>query len=354
MYHDPVVYTREQKRVFGQSWQVVGFTKDVANHQDFLTRDVGDRSVVVQNFDGTLRAFTNVCSHRFNRILTACKGNGLLRCEYHGWQYNADGLPTVIPKKPRFDGLTPAKLQELRLEPWRVETCGTLVFVCRSPQAPSLREYLGASYETVEKLTLSCGPMIDENVYTLRANWKLLIENVLEGYHLNFVHPKTFALLGISTSDIGYQPPHSWASGSLAVKDERRTAKMLTFFESRPYKVPGYFHQIIFPNLSLATMYGVSFSIQFYEPLAADLTRLTSWMFQTRLDDPRMAASTALEVFNQSAVEFNRTALAEDNEVVEHVQLGVRVTNKRGLLSDEEYRIHDFQKHYLTRMEAAD
>jgi choline monooxygenase len=128
-YHDPAVFAAEQQMLFGRIWNCVGFQHEVAQHNDFVTRDVGGQSVVVHNFNGGLRAFHNVCSHRFNRIHPAGKGNRPLQCSYHGWTYDEAGLPSAIPKRPRFDDLTPEKICALRLKPWQVETCGQLVFV---------------------------------------------------------------------------------------------------------------------------------------------------------------------------------------------------------------------------------
>jgi phenylpropionate dioxygenase-like ring-hydroxylating dioxygenase large terminal subunit len=344
LYHDPEVFAREQSLLFGGIWHYVGFTHELATPNDFVTRDIGGRSVLVQNFDGTLRAYTNVCSHRFNRIHAACKGNGKLRCGYHGWMYDAEGVPTVIPKRPRFEGLTPEKLQSLRLESWRVEVCGRLVFVCRSLDAPGLREFLGASYETVERMTLAYGPLIDEDVLMIHANWKLLIENSLESYHVHFVHPNSFDRLGTSAGIFEWQSPHSSWSADLNAQLNARMEKFMAVFSTRPFKVSGYFHQLIFPNLALATLNGTSFSFQVYEPQSPDLTRFTTMLFQTQVD--AATKSAVIETLNQSAKEFNRVVVHEDKDICEQVHLGARVTDKLGLLSDEELRVLDFQKQY--------
>ena len=119
-YHSPEAFAAEQTKLFQRTWACVGFQRDLQKHNDFISREVGGLSVVVHNFNGELKAFHNVCSHRFNRIHTAPKGNRPLQCAYHGWIYDSAGLPSAIPKRPRFDDLTPERICGLRLASWSV------------------------------------------------------------------------------------------------------------------------------------------------------------------------------------------------------------------------------------------
>lgn len=348
-------FDREQARIFRRGWQFAGFRRDLANHRDFVTRDVGGTSVVVQNFQGQLRAYQNVCSHRFNRIQTACKGNRALQCGYHGWLYDSEGIPTGIPKKPRFDDLTPEKIQELRLKPWRVEFCGELVFVTEDMSAPNLSDYLGTASATVAHLSSACGRLIDENVMTIRANWKVLVENTLESYHVGFVHPETFSRLQTADGEFAWQPPHSSWATPVGQKLASRMERILKVFAERPVQIAGYLHQLIFPNLTLATTEGMSFSIQLFEPIDPDQTRFTSYVFETTLPEKAVAAgSEVIAALNKSVCDFNRSVFNEDKIVCEQVQVGSRLTSQPGQLSDEELRVYEFQKQYLARMEVAD
>jgi phenylpropionate dioxygenase-like ring-hydroxylating dioxygenase large terminal subunit len=350
-YCDTSTFAREEQSLFARVWQCVGFTQELANHHDFVTRDIGGSSVLVQNFDGVLRAYTNVCSHRFNRIHTQCKGNGAMQCAYHGWLYNQEGVPVGIPKKPRFDGLTSERLLELSLAPWRVEICGKLVFVCRDAQVPPLKEYLGSSYWLVEEMTRACGPLIDENVMIIRANWKVLVENTLESYHVHFVHPTTFSRLSTADGVFEWQAPHSTWRTALGARFLARLEKPMQVFASRPMKIDGYLHQLVFPNLSLASTQGTSFSVQFFEPIDANTTRFTSVVFQTALaEESSPTARSTIEALNQSVKDFNRAVFSEDKGICEQVQQGAQITNQPGLLSDEELRVYDFQKQYTIYM----
>lgn len=352
-YCDSSVFAAEQRRLFGRCWQFVGFRRDLAAHHDFVVRQIGGVSVVVQNFDGRIKAFTNVCSHRFNRIQTECRGNRPLQCAYHGWLYNHAGVPVGIPKKPRFDGLTPERLSALALAPWQVETCGELVFVRRAGEGPDLRTFLGDAFDLLATMTAACGPMIDENAMVIRANWKVLVENTLESYHVGFVHPTTFHRLHTQEGRFSWQAPHSRWETPLGADVAARLDKLLRVFASRPFQTDGYCHQLIFPNLTVATTKGTSFSVQLFDPVDAGTTRFTSYVFQSRLDDGAQASAAAVEALNASVRDFNRSVFAEDKEICEQVQIGAAVTDQPGVLSDEELRVMDFQRHYTAWMEEA-
>ena len=80
------------------------------NDGDWFRATLGGRSVFVQRFGDELRGFENVCVHRFFPLRTADKGNGVIRCGFHHWQYNKDGVAVGIPKCKELFGVTPREL----------------------------------------------------------------------------------------------------------------------------------------------------------------------------------------------------------------------------------------------------
>lgn len=351
-YTSQETFLREQE-IFRQSWQFAAFTRQLAKHNDFITREIGGRSVVVQNFHGEWRAFQNVCSHRFSRIQTAPCGNRALQCPYHGWTYNAEGLPAGIPKRPRFDNLTPEVCQTLRLKPWRIETCGGLVFITENLEGPSLRETLGETWEKVAAASSAFGELLDTNEIDIDANWKVLVENTLESYHVNFVHEDTFRRLGTSDGEFQWQGPHSSWTTSLAPDLVKGMARPLRALSSRPFAIEGYHHQLLFPNVTLATTFGTTFSLQVFKPLTVSRTRFTSYVFATVLDQPTGSQTAILNSLSMSAVDFNRRVFEEDRVVCEQVQQGASQVDLLGMLSDEEARVGHFQQAYLAQFSSA-
>ena len=356
-YSDPDVELREQAAIFRRLWQFVGFRHELAHDNDYVCRTIGGRSVFVQNFDGELRAFENVCSHRFNRIHDDGCGNRRTQCRYHGWIYNSDGLPSAIPHRPRFDDLDAEKTCALRLTSWQAECCGGLVFVRQTSDGPSLREYLGDCFDSVAQMTSALGPQIDRNEMLIAANWKVLVENTLESYHVDFVHTDSFKKLGTVCGEANWQwqLPHSCYTSPLAEKYDAGARKFLKVFDERPVTLPGYLHQLVFPNLTIASTYGTSYSIQHFEPLGAEQTRFTSYVFQTQLaNEPQGAKATIVETINHSVRDFNRQVFEEDRAVCEGVHKGAKQTRGGGILSDEELRVSQFQRSYVEALGAAE
>ncbi len=127
--------------------------------------------------------------------------------------------------------------------------------------------------------------------------------------------------------------------------------KIESMYHSRPYKLNGYFHMYVFPNLTLASSYGSSFSLQHFVPLNANQTSFVSYVFQTKLESElSRKEQVMLNAMNESIVRFNRTVFEEDKYICEKVQEGVAMTNKLGILSTEEERVLEFHKAYQNLM----
>mgnify|MGYP001308300188 CR=1 FL=1 len=195
-YHKKSVFESEKTSIFSSIWNFMGFKSEFKNVNDFKTLSIGGVPVVVQNCKGQLKCFKNICSHRHAVIQIENEGNRPLFCPYHGWAYDDQGLPTGIPKKPLFS-FTKQEMECLKLEEFRVDFCGELVFVNISKsEVVSLRDYLGHIYDDVQKISSNFGQLVDVNEMEINSNWKILVENTLESYHVNLVHNKTFKRLG--------------------------------------------------------------------------------------------------------------------------------------------------------------
>lgn len=345
-YFDEAIFRREHERLFHREWQFVGLTDDLASNGDFVCQRVGDYSVVVQNFEGELRAFLNVCSHRFAEIRSSECGNGPLRCPYHGWTYNSDGVPTGIPSRPYFRDLK-AKIPGLALRRFAVDTCGRFVFVRITEDGPSLADALGGAATGLLNVSSVLDTRIDRTEWVFEANWKAVVENTIEGYHVGFVHPNTFKPLGIKGLDFRFDGPHSAYLGPFTGEAGTRGEKVRANFAERPFQPPGYFHQLIFPNFLTSTSYGIVASVQYHHALSPTRTRMVSYLYHRAPDPGSRLRPDMLDVLYDAARRFNVTTLEEDRAIVESVQRGVVQTSQPGLLSDEEARIVQFHATYL-------
>ena len=117
---------------------------DLATPNAFVTTRVGAVPLVAQNIKGRVVAFRNVCTHRFAVIHGEPAGCGPLRCPYHGWSFDADGVPVGLPFNPTDFQLEAEGRRRLALHPASLAHCGRLVFVRVATEGPSLEEDLGA------------------------------------------------------------------------------------------------------------------------------------------------------------------------------------------------------------------
>ena len=350
-YFDPAIFDEERARIFQTTWQCVGVRHDLEQPNDFITSEVGGKPLVVQNFNGELRAFTNVCSHRFNRIQLDERGNRPLRCTYHGWTYDAAGVPVGIPQRPRFEGLTPECIEGLRLQRWDVATCGALIFVRPGyATGPDLPSFLGTAFDAVSAMSAAFGERVAIDTFVAESNWKVMVENTLESYHVDFIHPSTFSKLRLASGTFSWNGPHSSWATTMASDVTAKTAKLEALFSARLWKTPGYVHQLLFPNVTIATTQGLSFSVQWFQPREVDRTRFVTMVFSPKLEAPKMPVSSAREGLGQAVRAFNQTVFEEDRRVCEQVQRGLPHAVGAGMLSEEEERVAAFQRAYLALM----
>jgi phenylpropionate dioxygenase-like ring-hydroxylating dioxygenase large terminal subunit len=195
VFVDKDIHELEKERVFDHSWLFAGHASEVPNPGDFVTRDVGGRPVIIcHGDDGEIRVFMNTCRHRGNIVCRDPHGKGaeVLRCFYHGWVYNTRGDLVGVPG---MDGYSDAFDRDyLGLEPPpRVENYRGCVFISYWPEVEDFEEYLGPEAKLVLDNTLDFGELeVAGGVqkYSMRANWKLLVENSMDGYHFQFTHER--------------------------------------------------------------------------------------------------------------------------------------------------------------------
>lgn len=351
-YCSKEVLNFENQKIFSCTWNYIGTTDDFINQNDFITTVINEIPVVVQNLKGEIKAYKNICSHRHSIIQTEAKGNRMLICPYHGWAYNESGLPKGIPKKPMFR-FTDEELKCLKLEEFRLEICGKLVFVNISKEAPSLREFLGDKvYLEIEEISNNFGELVDLNEMVINANWKILVENTLESYHVNLIHSESFRKLGASGFDFEFNGKHSaWNAELTLSENEGIQEKVHKPYQNRAFKISGYKHIIVFPNVLISTTYGVSFNLSLITPIDENSSSFRSFVFITRTNEEYLYKSTIERVYQEALVNFNRQVFSEDKDICEKVQLGVKNSHYTGELSDEEERVSAFQRVYRDFMD---
>ena len=186
LYNDPVYLELERERIFAHTWQLVGRVDQVKEHGQFFTASVGNDALVVLRDHDTLRAFYNVCLHRAGPVAQGCGKRNTLQCRYHGWTYALDG--TLI-RAPEMQGVERFEPAEMHLVSIQVATWGPLVFVNLDGKAPPLLDVLEDVPRRVAPFRCEEMTYVMRKEWDIACNWKIYVDNYLEGYHLPVVHP---------------------------------------------------------------------------------------------------------------------------------------------------------------------
>src|SRR5712664_3604806 len=188
-YFDPGIHELEQRSAFAKTWQVVGRADQVREMGSFFTADLGGEPIVVaRGDDGQLRAFYHVCRHHAAAVVTEAQGCAKqFRCPYHGWTYGNDG---ALKGMVEFEGVCDFDRAKNGLVPVAVDTWENFVFVNLDGAAGSLKDLLANVPELVAPLRLTEKlKFFDRRVYTLNCNWKVYVDNYLDGgYHVPHAH----------------------------------------------------------------------------------------------------------------------------------------------------------------------
>jgi phenylpropionate dioxygenase-like ring-hydroxylating dioxygenase large terminal subunit len=308
VFTEPAILEIERRELFDRCWLYAGHESEIAKPGSFLTRSVGGRPLLlVRDERGKVQVLLNSCAHRGNIVCRETSGTArAFTCFYHAWTYNLRGELIGLPDE---DGYAPAfNRQEMGLKPVpRFETYRGMIFVCFDRNAVDLVTYLGPVREYLD-LTLDFSDAEDEilegtQAFSMRANWKLLIENSIDPYHLRSTHRRYFQQflpdMGIDSSkwsdwdtgigialDGGHSlfecpmlptPLSESAKAELGALRARLTTK---FGAERTHQIADYMRNIfIFPNLILVPIWR---SVRTFYPVAPDYLEVTEWALMPR------------------------------------------------------------------------
>ena len=192
-YTDPGFHEIERRAIFKHAWHGVGHVSRLANSGDHIIAAVADNPIiVVRGHDEKLRAFYNVCKHRGGPLAMEDGCGKVLQCKYHGWTYLLDGS---LRGTPKFDRTELFDRKDYGLVPVNVDVWDGLVFVNIDMHAPPVATFFTGISERIAPIALGAKKLYKRIAYNVRCNWKVYVDNYLEGYHLPFVHPELCNLL---------------------------------------------------------------------------------------------------------------------------------------------------------------
>ncbi|BBX65189.1 aromatic-ring-hydroxylating dioxygenase subunit alpha [Mycobacterium saskatchewanense] len=298
------IFRREQEEIFAKCWLYVGHESEIPRPNDFQTRRVGGRTVIyARDRDGGIQVMLNTCRHRGAEVCRERRGNRKnFVCFYHGWAYDNQGALINVPDGQRYSEHF-SRADHGLFKP-RTETYGGFTYLTYSTDAPPLPEYLGDAKHVIDLVAdqSSSGMQIVQGThnYSMRANWKLLMENSCDGYHGFTVHQTYFEMmlnLGVTPGLVaqqgnglgcdlgnGHAVVESPELGMPLMSEEIRDATVARRAETvqrlgEPHTkrmLNTTRNAIIFPNMALIDLnFGIQVRTMF--PLAPDKTEITGW-----------------------------------------------------------------------------
>ena len=342
-YTDPAILEIEKSCIFRRTWHLVGTLhqacgevngtkRTISDLESFFTADVvGEPVIVVRDKQGELRAFSNVCRHRAGPIALGSGCRNVLRCQYHGWTYTLDGR---LIGTPEVEGVEFFDRSTMGMVPLRCETWGQFIFVNFDLQAEPLSAYLGKIPEQASAFQFDGLEFAERRDYVIDCNWKVYVDNYLEGYHIPIAHPglmKEIDYAQYRTDTFRYYSQQF--APIRAMKPEDAADRL--YAPGTGLREALYFW--IFPNLML-NIYPDNISTNVIVPLSHEKTLTIFEWFSHDVNQAKTRERT------QRAVAFSDEVQQEDIGLCENVQKGLRSsTYDRGRYSvKRENGVHHF------------
>jgi choline monooxygenase len=306
-YIDPDRLALERERVFARSWQLVGHVEQLQRPGDFFTTRLGNEPLLFTNDGGTIRGFFNVCRHRAGPIAYGCGNAQRLVCRYHGWTYELSGQ---LLRTTEMEGAEDFDPKHIRLQPVAVHRFGPLLFAALDPATPAFDEMFPGVSQHCAPLGLERMGYVTTREYPVRANWKVYVDNFLEGYHIPLVHPAL-------NREIDYRQYITEAGVRHTLQYAPVREGTSEHFKGENGDGRAYYYWL-FPNIML-NIYEGQLQTNVVIPVDVDHTIVRfEWFAFPPLPDPQT------DVRWNELAQFSETVQAEDAHICEAVQFNLR------------------------------
>ena len=389
------VYERERNALFDHCWLYVGHESEIPNPNDYVRRGVGGRPLIfLRDAKGDVRMHFNTCTHRGATLCREDAGNTrVFQCFYHAWSFDTTGRLVVTPSA---DGYGPNFRREdyNLVAPAKCDNYRGMWFVNYDPEAVDLVTYLAGAIEYLDLVLDQAeeGMRIVKGAhrYSVKSNWKLMVENSIDGYHAPTVHAtyidfvkdsgggqRKNALESGTGLDLGnghavVESPAAWARpiaywepffGDEAREEiEGKRARLIEKHgEERGARMADTFRNLfIFPNLIINDVAAIT--VRRIQPTGADRHSLEAWALAPAEE---IEGSPALQRRLDSFLTFlgpGGFASPDDVEALESCQQGYAAAREvqwsdisRGMArksnSQDELQIRTFWRSYAALMD---
>jgi len=350
---DPDILKDEYRTIFDKCWLYLGHESELAKPGDFVTRIVAKRGLLfTRDAQNKINAFFNACPHRGAQVCRERMGNAKsFQCFYHGWVFGSNGVLKSQPGSECYPADFNKDGQANLVAVPRMDSYRGFWFVCFDRNVQSLPDYLAGAKEWIDivadqseaGMTLVGGTQ----EYQIRANWKLLTENSIDGYHAINTHatyvdylknsqgsmsPVPFEGTGYDLGNghavIEYRAPWGrpvaqwiplWGEDGKRELDKVHSRLVERFGKERADRIAfSNRNMFIFPNLVINDIMAIT--VRTYFPTAPDAMQVMGWALAPKEESPwarKYRLSNFLEFLGPGGF-----ATPDDVEALEQCQRG--------------------------------
>ena len=316
-YTDERIFELEKQTVFSRSWQIVARQDQLTQPGSYVTTEVaGEPIVIVRGHDNAVRGFFNVCRHHAAAVMTDAAGQvNQMRCPYHGWTYSLEGELKGTPDFTDVCSFDRAEngLARVQIASWENWILAKLDGGQQSPLADgnaSLTEFLGAELvDQMRTLGLDRLHWLERRIYTLNCNWKVFVDNYLDGgYHVPHLHKGLDSVLDYSHYTIENGAHFCLQSSPMVSRSDDQVGAVRGGQRALYYW--------LYPNFMINWYEGV-LDTNIVRPLAVDRTEVT---FDFYFAD----VSAQSRERNRASIDVGERIQDEDVGICESVQRGLK------------------------------
>ncbi|MTD55644.1 aromatic ring-hydroxylating oxygenase subunit alpha [Amycolatopsis pithecellobii] len=383
---DAELFECERRLVFDRCWLYLGHESEIREPHSFQTRTLAGRPLLMlRQADGRVAAFINSCTHRGAPVCKEASGKSkFFRCFYHLWTFDTTGALVNVPDEESYGDTLDKRALGLVPVP-RLEAYRGFVFVSFDPAIEPLADYLGPAADYLDLVANSAETEVEvihgTHGWGARANWKMMVENSMDSYHVPFGHKRY--LDAITSAGVTFKPADAKSSGGYAAKaggyvqdlghghtvtagagggfgrpaSEVVEAKLRARRE-RLEALHGadYVHRLhagprncfIFPNLFVIDLV-MGTTVRLIDPVSVNQMRITGWMVAPRDEDPDLRQyrlDNSLGFWGPAGL-----ASPDDVEIVESCQVACEgaanelgwIQNSRGITRESPLGVDEYQ-----------
>ncbi len=326
-YTHPEMADIEKEIVFGMEWQLAGHISEIPCPGDSLCKSIADNPILIlRDKQDQIRAFYNVCKHRGGPVTVKKGTTTVLQCQYHGWTYLTDGSLRGVPQWDRVDLFDK---KDFGLTPVHCEVWQGLIFINLAEDPHPLSEVVEGIEDRIAPVTLNKFQFHKKVSYNINCNWKVYVDNYLEGYHIPIVHPELAKLLDYRNYtteaeeyySLQYSPFQNSGSDNLYKAEDGKA-----------------FYYFIYPNFMLNILPG-RLQTNVVIPVEENRCIVEFYYYYEDFEKPGM------QKIISDDINYSETIQQEDIEICEAVQRGLHSTayDKGRFSVERELGVYHFQ-----------